>query len=265
MKDKGYRASFVGGEVGRYMRSIKWADRSKNTLDTYEIVLARLSLDFAHFTTLEQFTTEVVRDFLDEHWGESSPATRRNRLSIVRSFFAWAVAERGLGENPAARITPPKRRNVERQAYTPDVIETLRAAQPTLREQIAIQLLGRLALRKNELRLLRVGDFDLAKGTFTVNGKGGKVVVMPIAFDDLKDDLHLEFMARKDLSEYLVYPRSDPTRPLDPASLHRWFKRCLQRAGLSPGVKGPRTSAFGGGQPVALERESAARAAALTS
>jgi integrase len=57
-----------------------------------------------------------------------------------------------------------------------------------------------VALRKNELRLLRVGDLDLAKGTFTIHGKGGKIVVMPIAFDD------------EDFSEYLIYPRSDPTR-----------------------------------------------------
>jgi hypothetical protein len=49
------------------------------------------------------------------------------------------------------------------------------AAQPTLREQIAVQLLGRLALRKNELRLLKVGDFDLTQGTFIVHGKGEKV------------------------------------------------------------------------------------------
>ena len=76
--------------------------------------------------------------------------------------------------SPADRIKPPKRASVERQAYAPDVIEQLRMAQPTLREQIAVRLLGRLGLRKNELRLLRVKDFDLTQGTFIVHGKGGK-------------------------------------------------------------------------------------------
>ena len=58
MKDKGYRATPIGGEVGRFMRSMRWSDRTQNTLDTYEIVLSRLALDFAHFTSLEEFTTD---------------------------------------------------------------------------------------------------------------------------------------------------------------------------------------------------------------
>jgi len=236
MKEKGYRVSFVGGEVGRFMRSMRWSDRTQNSLDTYEIVLSRLSIDFAHFTTLEEFTTEVVRDFLEEHWGDAAPATRRNRLSIVKSFFKFCVLERGLSQNPADRITPPKRRSVEREAYSPDIIESLRAAQPELREQIAIQLLGRLALRKNELRLLKIKDIDLTKGTVLIHGKGGKVVVMPLAFDDLKEDLHLELLTRG-RDEYLLYPRERKTDPMDAASLHRWFKRALSRAGLSESIK----------------------------
>jgi len=236
MKDKGYRVSFVGQEVGRFMRMFRWQDRTKNSLDTYEIVLSRLAVDFAHYTSLEQFTSENVRDFLDEHWGESAPATRRNRLAIVKSFFNYCVEERGLESNPAAKIKPPKQASVERQAYTPDVIEQLRAAQPTLREQIAVQLLGRLALRKNELRLLKVGDFDLTKSTFVVHGKGQKVVVMPIAFLDLAEDLRLELSTRA-AAEYLIYPKTQRRRPMTPPSVHRWFKKALERAGLPAAVK----------------------------
>ena len=91
----------AGDEVGRFLRSLRWSDKSQNTLDTYEIVLARLAYDHAHFKSLDEFTTEALRDFLDEHWGDSSPATRRNRLAIVKSFFRWAADERGLAANPA--------------------------------------------------------------------------------------------------------------------------------------------------------------------
>ena len=139
MKDKGYRVSFVGGEVGCFMRAFRWQERTQNSLDTYETVLSRLAVDFAHYTSLEEFTTDNVRDFLDEHWGDSAPATRRQRLAIVKSFFSFCVDERGVEVNPAMRIKPPKNANVERQGYTPDTIEALRVAQPTLREQIAVQ------------------------------------------------------------------------------------------------------------------------------
>lgn len=236
MKDKSYRSTPTGGEVGRFLRSLRWSDKSQNTLDTYEIVLARLAYDHAHFQTLDEFTTENLRDFLDEHWGEAAPATRRNRLAIVKSFFTWAVQERDLARNPAETIKPPKKASVERQAYGPDVIEKLRRAQPTLREQIAVQLLGMLALRKNELRLIRLSDFDLAKSTLLVHGKGGKVVVLPIGFDDIKRDLELYLIGR-DPGEYLLYPKLDSTRPMTASSVHRWLKRSLRRAGLPESIK----------------------------
>ncbi len=83
MKDKAYRSTAVGGEVGRFMRALRWSDKSQNTLNTYEVVLSRLALDHAGFETLDEFTTDTVRVVLDEHWGEASPATRRNRLAVM--------------------------------------------------------------------------------------------------------------------------------------------------------------------------------------
>jgi hypothetical protein len=40
--------------------------------------------------------------------------------------------------------------------------------------QVAVQLCGLLGLRKNELRLLTEGDFDLGKGTFVVQARAGR-------------------------------------------------------------------------------------------
>ena len=60
-----------------------------------------------------------------------------------------------------------------------------------LRDQVAIQLLARLGLRRNELRLLRVKDIDLAAGLIEIQGKGGKRAILPIGFKDLQRDLYL--------------------------------------------------------------------------
>jgi integrase/recombinase XerC len=168
------------------------------------------------------------RDFLDRWVGH--PGSQKN------TPFAWAVEERGVGENPATKIKPPKRANVERQAYTPELIDTLVQAQPTLRDQIALQLLGRLALRKNELRLLKVKDIDLAHSTVRIHGKGGKIVVLPIGFEDLKADLEVHLVGR-DPDKHLIYPKGHPLRPMNPASVHRWLKRALERAGLPTSIK----------------------------
>ena len=76
----------------------------------------------------------------------------------------------------------------------------------------------------------------LGKGTFLVHGKGQKVVVMDIAIQSLKDDLNLELLSREP-NEYLLYPRQRTTDPMDHASLHRWFKKALRRAGLPESIK----------------------------
>jgi len=237
MRDKSYRASPIGGEVGRYLRALRWSNRSDNTIENYELVLARLAVDFAHLT-LDELTTEHVREFLDEHWGESSAATRKVRLTTVRSFLGWAIEEGRctLLVNPATKIKAPRLRNQERNAYKPDVVHALITAQETIRDQIALMLLGWLALRKNELRLIQVRDFDLGEGTVLIHGKGGKQVVLPLGFDQLKRNLELHLLD-KDPGEYLLYPKRHAYEPMSPSAVHRWLKRCLERAGLPETIK----------------------------
>jgi integrase/recombinase XerD len=108
--------------------------------------------------------------------------------------------------------------------------------QPTLRDQIAMQLAGRLGLRKNELRLLRLRDFDLVRGNVLIHGKGGKQGVQPLGFKQLKADLEV-FLLGRDPDEYMLYPKNRRHDPMDPASVHRWFKTCLERAGLPATIK----------------------------
>jgi len=236
MRDKSYRGTPVGGEIGRFLRALRWSEKADNTIKTYEQVLHLLALDFAHYESLDQFDTETIRDFLDEHWGETAAATRANRLAAVRSFLTWAVENGRLAANPAAPIKAPKVRNRERNAYKPDLIHKLIVSQDSLRDQIALQLAGRLCLRKNELRLLRLRDVDLARGELLVHGKGGKEVVLPLGFEQLRKDLEL-YLVGRDLDEHLLYPRRRTRDPMDPATLHRWFKRCLDRAGLPASIE----------------------------
>jgi integrase/recombinase XerD len=230
MKDKTYRATPIGGEVGRFLRAKRWENSAENTLLSYESTLAKLSLDFAD-KDLVDLTREDYREFLDERWGESEPSTRGQRLACLKSFLEWAVDENRLPENPMAREKPPKKKDVNRRAYGADIIDELRDAQESLRDQIAIQLLGRLGLRRSELRVLQLRDINIAEGLVRVRGKGGKVADLPIAFDVLLSDLELYLIGRGG-DEYLLYPKDDVSRPMTAAGVHYWFKRCLRRADM---------------------------------
>jgi site-specific recombinase XerC len=160
--------------------------------------------------------TEYLRDFLDRHWGQSAPATRRQRLAATRSFFQWAMGEGLCGWNPAARDQAAERDRggtEERIAYAMPTLLHLVRSQPSMRDQCALQLLCRMALRKNELRLLQVRDVDLVRDLIVVHGKGGGTTVMPLEFRSLRDDLYLHIQGeQRHGDEFLIYPRNHRTR-----------------------------------------------------
>jgi integrase len=242
VKDKSYRSCPIGQEVGRFLRSFKWSGNEKSSTDQYEAALAKFAVRHSDFESLEQFAspigTEYALVFLDQLWGEAARATQAQKLAILKSFFNWAVGERRMAYNPIAHVKAPRRRKAERVAYPRAVIVHLVNQQETLRDQVGIQLVARLGLRKNELRLLRVGDIDLTRNLLTVHGKGGHVQVMPIEFKQLRDDLYLHVNGEgRAAAEYLIYPKRATHRPMDRSSIHRWFKRCLERAELPQTVK----------------------------
>jgi integrase len=131
-------------------------------------------------------------------------------------------------------------------------VKAIIAAQPELRDQVAISLLARLGLRKNELRLLRWQDVDLQAGELTVHARGGKTVTVPIVYEDLLADLsRLSLESGAGRGEYVLYPvrvgnvrtpgrahmrgrvREYRTRPMAMSTMHRWWARCLEQAGAA--------------------------------
>ena len=90
----------------------------------------------------------MVRAFLDRHWQNKSAATRRQRLAIMRSFLTWLVGEGLLGANPTQNIKPPKLKRKARGVFSREDLDALVAAQPSLRDQVALLLLVWLGLRR---------------------------------------------------------------------------------------------------------------------
>src|SRR5215472_8758195 len=196
MKNKAYRASPVGEAVGRYLNEMQYAGLRPNSIESYEQPLAWLAVAHDDLSGVDAFCkaggTEMLMEFLHGNWGSAAETTRAHRWTVLNVFFGWCLDKNMIPFNPMRGIRRPRKRPAaERNAYGPDVIHQLTVAQGTLRDQCAIQLLGRMALRKDELRLLRIGDIDLVRNLVTVHGKGGKVAVLPIGFESLRADLYL--------------------------------------------------------------------------
>jgi integrase len=109
-------------------------------------------------------------------------------------------------------------------------------------------MMARLGLRKNELRTLQWAGVDLERREIRIHGKGGKIADIPIIYDDLLAELaQLRDAEAPAPEDYLLYPvhvgnvrrggahlrgivRSDRNQPMQPSTMHRWWKRCLGRA-----------------------------------
>jgi integrase len=244
VRDKSYREAPIGQEVGRFLRFLRASDASPRTIADYESTLARFAADHAHLALADFGSvegTERCLDFVARHWEHAAPGTRRKIFATLASFFGWAYRFERVASNPIHRLDRPRKRGVERHAHSPERIRRIIAAQPDLRDRVAIALLARLGLRKNELRLLRWRDIDLEAAELRVQAKGGKRPTIPIVHDDLLADLA---RLRQDAQpeHYLLHPIRTPNlpgltriipfpdRPMQPSTMHRWWTRCLQQA-----------------------------------
>jgi integrase len=251
IRDERWKETPIGREVGRFLSYLQAVrDASPRTVDDYGRLLGRFAVEHADLT-LKDFEgaagAERLLDWVGRRWREAQPATRRVVLSVLASFFAWAERFEVVDKSPMRLIDRPRRRRVERYAHPMETVWRLINAQERRRDRVALMLLGLQALRKNELRLLRWRDLDLAGGRARIAAKGGHVHLVPLLPVVRREIAALALEEKPRPEHYLLYPervgnagkphlrgivRRHPERPMQPSTMHRWFKRCLQAAGL---------------------------------
>lgn len=245
VKDKSYRSTPVGLEVAHFIRWFRNEyGATTETLRDYEAILAKLAIDHADLE-LADFEppagTTRLREFIDERWGDAAPRTRKKVRAVLMSFFKWTQAEFKLHGNPVVPIRSPRLRDVERELFSAEDVVRIIGAQPELRDRVALKLLFLMGLRKGELAATRFRDFDLGRRRLRVHGKGGKIRHTPIPTEGLRQEL-AELSRRRDPLEHLLYPQKrgpkgtviweDRLKQLSGPALHRWWYRCLTRAGV---------------------------------
>jgi integrase/recombinase XerD len=113
-------------------------------------------------------------------------ATRKQWLTVIRSFFAWMRRRGRILHNPAEAVTLPKadrrppqilnEEQIARLIETPDLTTTI-----GLRDRALMELLYATGLRHGEACRLDLYDVDLSSRRVTVReGKGGKDRVVPL-------------------------------------------------------------------------------------
>jgi integrase len=245
VKDKSYRGTALGLEVAHFMRWFRNEyGATAQTLRDYEAILAKLAIDHADLE-LADFEPPVgttrLREFIDARWGESAPRTRKKVPSVLMSFFKWAQAEFKVHGNPVTAIRTPRLRDVERELFASEDVTRIIGAQEDPRDRVALKLMFLMGLRKGELAAIRYRDFDLGRRRLRIHGKGGKIRHTPIPTEELRQEI-ATLARRRDPTDHLLYPEKrgpgrrllweDRRKPLSGPAMHRWWYRCLARAGV---------------------------------
>jgi len=113
-----------------------------------------------------------------------SARAQARKLSALRGFYKFLVAERKVGSDPTALVTGPRLPRKLTQVLTFAEVEMLLAApDPTTprgcRDASMIQLLYASGLRVSELVGLKLTDIDLDQSLVSALGKGDKRRVVP--------------------------------------------------------------------------------------
>ncbi len=159
---------------------------SPETIKAYQFDIERGLIPFLHQRSkfeVGKVTKDDIRahlDYLASTKGNSN-ATRARKLSAVKSFFNYLVANEGLEANPAASIRSPKISEKE-PAYLSDeecirLLRTIaREARPPVRERdtAMIVLFLHSGLRVSELTNLELDNVDLENQQMKITRKGNK-------------------------------------------------------------------------------------------
>src|SRR5438105_2552105 len=136
-------SSIGGGSSGtlRRARSSRIGESSTNSLRTT-----------LNSTSQGSQSTTCAR--ILKRWENRSSATRANVVSVLHSFFGWAVAEDLIEIDPSAPLRRPKKRRADIYRPSVDELDAVRAA-ALPHERPAILLMEGAGLRRSEVLHVR--------------------------------------------------------------------------------------------------------------
>lgn len=128
----------------------------------------------------------TVRRYLASlHTRGLAAASIRRRLSSLRRFFAWAVAEGRVPHDPTVGVSAPRGPRRLPRVLRADELRVALTPSPgedpfDRRDDAILELLYGSGLRVSELCALRRSDLDLAHRRVRVTGKGSKQRLAPL-------------------------------------------------------------------------------------
>lgn len=167
---------------------------SSHTIDAYSSDLRSFLLSVyqlqefsdAAGACLLDVTQADIMQYLSHRVADGSSSRSAARLlSALRQFYAWAIRENLLKENPSTLIRSPSIGRPLPKSITESQVRALLDAPVVsdelgLRDRAMLEVLYGCGLRVSELVSLRVDQLDLQRGVIKIWGKGRKERLVPM-------------------------------------------------------------------------------------
>ncbi|NMO00787.1 tyrosine-type recombinase/integrase [Gordonia sp. TBRC 11910] len=162
-------------EIAMWMTHLHAEGKANRTIKDRRIVLTRFATDLGR--PIINATTEDIAEWLGRD--DLSPVTRSVYHSMLKNFYAWAIATGRRDDNPILPIRPAKR---PRRQPRPITIEQFKRLTATTDVQLrAMVLLGSLqGFRVHEIARFHARHLDPEARTIEVTGKGGATYILPV-------------------------------------------------------------------------------------
>jgi site-specific recombinase XerD len=175
-----------------------------------------------------------------------SKATVGRKLASIRSFYRHLLEREEIEGSPADLVATPKSDQYLPRVLKDDevskLLDSIPASTPLeLRDRAMFELAYAAGLRSEELMGLDLPDADFDAEELRVNGKGGKVRIVPVGEQAWRAlDAYVQrgrpLLAREaDAPEPAIF-LSKSGRRLGTADLRRRLRGWTQRAGTPPGA-----------------------------
>ena len=180
--------------IGRFLQTIA-AEKAAatHTLSAYKSDLTMAATALRRLNTptarggMQTAGAQDLRDLQQGWHGQGvSARTIARRLSAMRHFMSWMVADGYRRDNPAQFLDNPKLpQSLPKSLSEDEIIKLIDASQQlpeteALRMRAGLELLYAAGLRISELLALRVHDIARDRNTLLITGKGGRERLAPL-------------------------------------------------------------------------------------
>ena len=222
-------------KVDFYLSALRIEGYSEKTLQGNRYDLMAFS-EFVNKAVV-QVTTSDVRRFLASkpNWASSTVA---KKLSTLKSFYKWMVAEEFIIHDPTAKIRTPKQEKRLPKAMSLNELEMIRDACEDSRERALVEVFYSTGCRISELAGMKTATINWQNGSLPVIGKGNKERIVYLngkAIYQLKKYL-MDRQYEEDDCEYLFTTTRRPYRQMTTVAIRNIINKIAARVETSKKV-----------------------------